>query len=299
MVDNRQVQISSLGFKEATKPQDGRNFHWTTDINVELPIKMTRAGLGSETPLTLPQLFIQAKNQFADLPALNVERDGKKLSWTWKQYYQDVMSFAKSMAFLNLKERSAVAIMGFNSPEWVISFMGGITYNCVGTGIYITNAADACFYQTEHAEASLVMCETNENLKKFDLEKLPLVKAVVVWGEKELPAAYKGNNKVYLWKDFIKLGASVKDEVIFEKMNRQKPGECCCLIYTSGTTGRPKGCMLSHDNLTWCTHPNSHAIQKACPEGFQPSAHRVVSYLPLSHIAGLAIDFCLQLKHGH
>jgi len=98
------------------------------------------------------------------------------------------MSFAKGMAKLNLKERSAVAIMGFNSPEWVISFMGGIMYNCVSTGIYITNSSDACHYQTEHSEASIVVCETNEHLQKFDLNKLPLVQAIVVWGEKEVPA---------------------------------------------------------------------------------------------------------------
>jgi long-subunit acyl-CoA synthetase (AMP-forming) len=36
--------------------------------------------------------------------------------------------------------------MGFNSPEWAIAFIGGILYNCVNTGIYSTNAAEACLY---------------------------------------------------------------------------------------------------------------------------------------------------------
>jgi long-chain-fatty-acid--CoA ligase ACSBG len=208
------------------------------------------------------------------------------------------MSFAKSMAKLNLKERSAVAIMGFNAPEWVISFMGGIMYNCVSTGIYITNSLDACHYQTEHSEASLVVCETNEHLQKFDLNKLPLVQAVVVWGEKELPAAYKTNPKVYLWKDFMKLGDQIKESAVMDKVNKQRPGQCCCLIYTSGTTGRPKGCMLSHDNLTWPCIPNWIAIRTSNPD-MPISEHRFISYLPLSHIAGLAIDFCAQLFSGH
>jgi len=56
------------------------------------------------------------------------------------------MSFAKAMHKLQITERSAVAIMGFNSPEWAFSFMGSLLFNSVATGIYITNAPDACHY---------------------------------------------------------------------------------------------------------------------------------------------------------
>ena len=58
--------------------------------------------------------------------------------------------------------------MGFNSPEWIFAFVGGILNNCVGTGIYSTNAADACFYQVDHSESEVVCVETNEMLKRFD-----------------------------------------------------------------------------------------------------------------------------------
>lgn len=41
-------------------------------------------------------------------------------------------------------ERSAVNIIGFNSPEWFIAFYGAICVNMIGAGVYTTNAADAC-----------------------------------------------------------------------------------------------------------------------------------------------------------
>ena len=54
--------------------------------------------------------------------------------------------------------------MGFNSPEWVIAFVGSMLNNNVNTGIYITNQADACLYQAQHSEAEVICVETVEQL---------------------------------------------------------------------------------------------------------------------------------------
>lgn len=136
-------------------------------------------------------------------------------------------------------------------------------------------------------------------LKRFTLtlKQLPKVKAIVVWGEKALPTEEK-DPRFFLWKDFIKLGAQVEDKVILDKVPRMRPGECCCLIYTSGTTGMPKGCMLSHDNLVWECYPLFTALKKTFLD-MPDSQHRIVSYLPLSHIAGLSVDVMSQILTGH
>jgi long-chain-fatty-acid--CoA ligase ACSBG len=56
--------------------------------------------------------------------------------------------------------------------------------------------------------------------------------------------------------------------------------------------------MLSHDNLTWGNYPAFDAICTMEPS-YPMNEHRIVSYLPLSHIAGLMIDLSLQIYSGH
>src|SRR5207245_10488852 len=51
------------------------------------------------------------------------------------------------------------------------------------------------------------------------------------------------------------------------------------VIYTSGTTGAPKGVMLDHANVCWTIESTQRAI------GFSIEGFRLVSYLPVAHIA--------------
>ncbi|XP_023332042.1 long-chain-fatty-acid--CoA ligase ACSBG2 [Eurytemora carolleeae] len=60
--------------------------------------------------------------------------------------------------------------------------------------------------------------------------------------------------------------------------------QVCFIIYTSGTTGNPKGVMLSHDNLTF-TAKLATSIHK-----FDIRKTRILSYLPLSHVAAYMVD---------
>ena len=104
-------------------------------------------------------------------------------------------------------------------------------------------------------------------------------------------------SKVFLWDNFVQIGKEVDDNVIYANVRRQRPGMCCCLIYTSGTTGKPKGCMLSHDNLVWSMTPTCQELQRFRPD-IDVKSNRIISYLPLSHIAGLCMDIMLQMTYG-
>lgn len=76
-------------------------------------------------------------------------------------------------------------------------------------------------------------------------------------------------------------------------MNRAKPGNCATLVYTSGTTGMPKGVMLSHDNFTWTKRSLDAYHQR------EQTQMKMVSYLPLSHVAGLFADLITPVMSGY
>lgn len=78
------VLISSQGFSDLVGGADGKNLHWTTDINTELPIKMATHGMSANIkPETIPSVFKKAAAQRGEHPAIHVMRNKKHLTWTW------------------------------------------------------------------------------------------------------------------------------------------------------------------------------------------------------------------------
>lgn len=102
-------------------------------------------------------------------------------------------------------------------------------------------------------------------------------------------------DRIIQWKKFIALGQKVELNEVEKRISKVKPGNCCTLVYTSGTTSMPKGVMLSHDNYTWTKKgvDEFHARDKE-------EILTIVSYLPLSHVAGQFADITgAMMAHVH
>uniref|UniRef100_A0A8C7ZXQ0 long-chain-fatty-acid--CoA ligase n=1 Tax=Oryzias sinensis TaxID=183150 RepID=A0A8C7ZXQ0_9TELE len=251
---------------------------WSASGDKAVNLRMEASGPGSETPVTIHQMFLETVERSGDQTALVFKEDGQTASLTWRQYYEQCRAAAKSFLKLGLERFHGVGILGFNSPEWFISDIGCIFAGGLAAGIYTTNSPEACQYVAANCEANILVVENQKQLDKIlqVKDQLPHLKL------------YSTNeNKT---TEFMKVGEDVSDEQLNAVIDSQRANECCTLIYTSGTTGNPKGVMLSQDNITWTARISSGLICKNYGQEI------LISYLPLSHVAAQMVDIWISMS---
>ena len=127
-----------------------------------------------------------------------------------------------------------------NSIFWNF-ILGGLV-----TGVYTTNTAEAVAYQLKHSRANIAVVDSEAQLEKLlsVRDKLPDLKHIVLYGEDEVI-----DSEIINWEDFLKLGTSLGEEELNERLAGQAINQPCVICYTSGTTANPKGALLSQASL--------------------------------------------------
>ena len=89
-------------------------------------LQTTLSGPASIPPVTINDAFKRICSRFPDKPALCVKRNDKWDITTFRHYYANVTQATKSLISLGLEPHHGICILGFNSPEWLISYLAGI-----------------------------------------------------------------------------------------------------------------------------------------------------------------------------
>lgn len=91
--------------------------------------------------------------------------------------------FGKALISLGVKAHEAIAMIGYNSVEWFFAFHGTWMVGSVTTGIYSTNAPDACEYVLSHSGSRVILCQGGKQLDKIlsIRDQLPKLLAIVVY----------------------------------------------------------------------------------------------------------------------
>jgi len=284
--DQRTIETSSAHYS-----QYGEGPHFVCNRDGEIPIKRSRTGISAVQPVTIIDAFKTA-----------VEKNGNKMCWrretspgnwetcTWVKHYRNCTQSAKALIALGVNQHDSINIIGFNSWEWFTACLGSILAGGIPAGQYGTNNPGTCKFVATHCEAKVLFLEGVKQLKKWSelAHECPDLTTVVTWGvsdeDLQAHAGSFAKQKLLSFTEFMKLGDTVSDDVLNKLHSNVRPGHCCGLIYTSGTTGNPKAVMMSHDNLVW----GAKNILKS--SGLPVMNHRIVSYLPLSHVAAQMLD---------
>ena len=141
----------------------------------------------------------------------------------------------------------------------------------------------------------MIVDNTDQLAKYVDTHhQLDKLKAVIVWSDTiDSLVACKFKIPVISWSTFLQSGNESEASILENRMTGIRPGHCTSIVYTSGTTGPPKAVMLSHDNITWVSKSLLSSISDTWD-----SNERIVSYLPLSHIAAQIQDIYLPMLLG-
>jgi long-chain acyl-CoA synthetase len=243
---------------------------------------------------TLPQLLRERARLTPDALALREKEFGIWQRVTWRDYEAHVRRFCLGLVAMGLRRDDKVAILSENRREWAYAELAAMSASAVGVGVYPTSPAAEVGYVVRHSEATVVVCEDQEQVDKI-LEvgaELPRLRHVVVVDARGL-RRYRDPRLVPF--EAVERAGEEHERAhpgLFEELvAATEPDAVAFLIYTSGTTGPPKGAMITHRNVL----AQARAVVEVTGIGARDG---VVSYLPMCHVAEQIFSVFLPLWTG-
>ncbi len=217
--------------------------------------------------------------------ALAGKKEGVWCRYSSQEYIRQANFFSYGIMALGIKKGDMVATISNNRPEWNIVDMGLSQAGVVHVPIYPTISKEDYDYILNHCEPKLVIVSDRLLFEKISpiVEKAGSIQEIYGFNDME---------GVKNWDEIIRLGeknAEKNRQRLVEIKKSILPGDMVTLIYTSGTTGFPKGVMLSHHNLV------TNFISTSKVHGLDHH-HRVLSFLPLSHVYERMVNYHFQYK---
>ncbi|MFL5343440.1 MAG: AMP-dependent synthetase/ligase [Hyalangium sp.] len=242
-----------------------------------------------EQPKTMVHVLHEQATRYEHRPALWTRRGKTYVPTSWREYAQRVTRFALGLHALGFQAKGTLAIQSFNREEWLVADLAAMALQGVPVGIYTTSSSEQLEYILQHSEAEFVLVENAKYLAGVLAvrERLPRLRHIIVM---DAPATLPEG--VLRYVDVLEKGTGADEGPYWERVNALEKDALATLIYTSGTTGNPKGVMLSHHNLVWTVEKLLQAVSLGHDE------KRMLSYLPLSHIAEQVISLHGPLMAG-
>ncbi len=216
-----------------------------------------------------------------------------KATLTYGEFAREIARLHLLFKEIGIEKGDHIALIGKNIPQWVVTFMGTITYGAVIVPILQDFNSNDAQHIINHSEAKLLFA-SNSIWDNLDWEQMSKLRAAFSLESKTLLAQREQETIGQVHDKLDELFASAypngftAQDIVYPELD---PNALMDINYTSGTTGFSKGVMLTGNNL--CGNVVYGIESKLC---FPGSRH--VSFLPLAHAYGCAFDMLSPLAAG-
>jgi long-chain acyl-CoA synthetase len=229
---------------------------------------------------TAPTRFLELRAAHPELPALHSRTGDADHVWnvtTVADYAENVASAAAGLLAQGVRPGDRVLLMMRNRPEFHWFDLAAQFIRATAVSIYNSSSPEEIEYLAQHAGAKIAIIEDRYVERVAEVrDRLKTLQRIFVLTPSADEAASLLDSGFQSAADLMQHGAADLDALAADT----SPDDIATLIYTSGTTGPPKGVMISQYNVVFTVESLRRCI------GFDNFVgKRVVSYLPMAHIA--------------
>ncbi len=208
--------------------------------------------------------------------------------YTWAQIDHQVARWQAALEKEGLQAGDRVGVMLRNSPEWVIFDQAALGLGLVVVPLYTQDRPDNVAYIVNDSGCKVLLFGTNEQWAAF----------------KDVRDQLGGLVRILIVEPVVQPIAGAADEPRLKSIEQWLPDqgaatrhlarsgdELATIVYTSGTTGKPKGVMLSHNNILTNAYAALQLLTVRPDDSF-------LSFLPLSHAFERTCGYYLTIMCG-
>ena len=215
--------------------------------------------------------------------ALVTKYNGVWVKTSTQEYIDKANAVSRALLRLGIQKNDKIAIISSNNrTEWNIMDIGALQTGAQTVPIYPTIAQEDYEYILNHSESKFCFVSDTEVLTKLNAIKQNVPSLTEVFTFNEIAGEKH-------WSELLTLGADTSNQnEVEERKSSINTLDLATIIYTSGTTGKPKGVMLSHNNIV------SNVLDSSSRIPFEEGKSKALSFLPVCHIFERMILYLYQ-----
>ena len=236
------------------------------------------ADTGTEARDTFPKLLADRARGSAGKPAYRVKEYGIWQTYRWGHVAEQVQLLAAGLADLGFRRGDRLIVVGDNRPRLYWAMCAAQSLGGVPVPVYQDSVAAELAYVVDHGGARFALAENQEQVDKLlEIQKTVPSLGVVIYDD---PRGMRHYDQLMSYAQVQERGArllATAPETVSAEVAKGRGSDDAIMLYTSGTTGRPKGAVLSYDNLVWAARAGAEF------DGLR-EGDELLSYLPMAWV---------------